>query len=68
MSQLVMKGIPLPENVASELVGSLIADVYAVIRKDSQSESGPRKLLQWLLSTEGQAFVKQSGYVPILRM
>jgi len=122
MSQLVMRGTPLPENVASELVGRLmstvfldlsqnndgiaysvryyehfmagsartrtikidgvapnretiedgtypyIADVYAVIRKDSQSESGPRKLLQWLLSTEGQAVVKQSGYVPIPRM
>jgi len=47
---------------------SYIADVYAVIRKDSQSESGPRKLLKWLLSTEGQAVVKQSGYIPIPRM
>jgi len=43
----------------------LIAEVYAVIRKDAAMDSPQRKLYLWLLSEEGQSVVKQSGYVPI---
>ncbi len=42
-----------------------VAEVYAVIRHDSDANAPPRRLLEWLLTLEGQSVVKQSGYVPI---
>lgn len=43
----------------------LVADVYAVIRKDEAPGSPARNLLEWILSDEGQKAVAKSGYVPI---
>ena len=40
-------------------------EVYAVIRKDLSRDSKIYKLREWLLSPEGQAVVKESGYVPL---
>jgi phosphate transport system substrate-binding protein len=42
------------------------AEVYVVIRKDLNPESNAYKLRDWLLGTDGQDVVKESGYVPIL--
>lgn len=41
-------------------------EVYAVIRGDLDPESNARKLRDWLLSSAGQAVVKESGYVPVV--
>jgi len=42
-----------------------ITKVYVVTRKGLEPEFGAARLKQWLLSAEGQAVVKESGYVPI---
>ncbi len=55
---------PTEETIANGTY-PYIANVYAVIRREASPDSGPRKLLQWLLTDEGQAVVKQSGYVPL---
>jgi len=38
---------------------------YAVIRKDSPSDSVERKLIDWLLTDEGQAVAVRAGYIPL---
>jgi len=43
----------------------LTEDVCAVIRKDEPKDSGVRKMIEWLLSAEGQKVVERGGYVPI---
>jgi phosphate transport system substrate-binding protein len=42
-------------------------DVLAAYREDQALESPAMKLLHWLLSPEGQAVVRESGYVPITK-
>jgi len=42
-----------------------ITDVYAVIRKNTPPASSAVRLRDWLLTPEGQALVKESGYVPL---
>lgn len=39
--------------------------VYAVLRSGLGPDSGAIKLRDWLLSSEGQAVVRESGYVPL---
>jgi len=39
-------------------------DVFVVTRKDLDSTAPARRLRDWLRSTEGQAVVRESGYVP----
>ncbi|MEI8196341.1 MAG: substrate-binding domain-containing protein [Phycisphaerae bacterium] len=43
----------------------LVAPVYAAYREGDPSDSPGMKLLAWLLSPEGQAIVRESGYVPV---
>lgn len=38
---------------------------YAVLRKDSPEDSPERRLLNWLLSPEGQALAEEAGYVSL---
>lgn len=38
---------------------------YAVIRKDSPKDSDVRKIVEWILTDEGQALMEESGYVKI---
>lgn len=38
---------------------------YAVFKKSEATDSKARKLLQWILSDEGQKLAEQSGYVPL---
>lgn len=39
--------------------------VYAVIREGEPDNSPGKKLLNWLVSDEGQAVVRESGYIPL---
>ncbi len=41
-----------------------VTEVYAVVRKSLRTASNAYRLRDWLLSSEGQAAVKESGYVP----
>lgn len=43
----------------------LTTEVYAVIRKDTPENHPARKLMNWIISDEGQQAVDSSGYVPI---
>jgi len=38
---------------------------YAVIRKDSPKDSNERKVVEWILTEEGQTLMGESGYVKI---
>lgn len=38
---------------------------YAVLRKDEPKDSPARKLLSWLIETEGQRLAEEAGYVPL---
>lgn len=38
---------------------------YAVIRKDTPADSPARKLIDWLLTDEGQTLAVRSGYIPL---
>ena len=42
-----------------------VTPVYAVIRKGTPKTSSAVRLRDWLLTEEGQAVVKESGYVPM---
>lgn len=55
---------PTFESIASDAY-PFVAPVYAVYREDQPAGSPARMLLRWLLSIEGQAVVRESGYVPI---
>lgn len=39
-------------------------DFYAVVRADEPADSPARKVMAWLLTTDGQKAVKDAGYVP----
>ena len=39
-------------------------DVYAVLRSDLPKDSLAHQLRDWLLSSEGQVLIEESGYVP----
>lgn len=41
------------------------AAYYAVLKKSEAEGGSARKLLKWLLSTEGQGIVSKSGFVPV---
>jgi phosphate transport system substrate-binding protein len=43
----------------------LVADVYAVTRKDAAADSPGPRFRDWLLSPDGQGVVAKSGYVPL---
>ena len=38
---------------------------YAVMRKTETADSGSRKLLDWILSSDGQKLAEKAGYVPL---
>jgi len=42
-----------------------VTSVYAVIRRDAGEDSGAVKIRDWLLSSEGQEVIRESGYVPL---
>jgi phosphate transport system substrate-binding protein len=55
---------PTPETILSGKY-PYVADVYAAYRADEPAGSPAMKLLEWLLSPEGQATVRESGYAPV---
>lgn len=54
---------PNPQSIASDHY-PLTTKVYAAYRAKEPADSPGMKLLAWLLSPEGQAVVRESGYVP----
>ena len=56
--------LPSAETISSRTY-PLVAEVYLVSRLDLQPDSPAARLRDWLLTPEGQAVVKKSGYIPI---
>lgn len=54
---------PTPQTIASRKY-PLVTEVYAAYRQSDSADSPGIKLLNWLLSDEGQAVIRESGYVP----
>lgn len=54
---------PTAETIASGKY-PLVADVFAAYRAGEAADSPAMKMLNWLISEEGQAVIKESGYVP----
>jgi phosphate transport system substrate-binding protein len=42
-----------------------VTSVYAIVRKPPHEDSRALEIRDWLLSPEGQAVVRESGYVPL---
>jgi phosphate transport system substrate-binding protein len=62
---LAVDGImPTKQNIAAETY-PLCTYYYAVIRKDLPPDHPARKLVQWLLTDEGQKLAQSAGYVPL---
>jgi len=55
---------PTPDTIRNRTY-PFVTEVYAVVRKDQPAESSAVRLRDWLLTPEGQALVKESGYVPL---
>ncbi len=53
---------PTSENIAAELYPFTVK-FYAVTRKNASENS--KRLVEWLLSAEGQTLIARSGYVPL---
>jgi phosphate transport system substrate-binding protein len=58
--------VPTSKNIADRSY-PLTTEVYAVIRKGMRNDHSGVLLRDWLLSANGQAVVKESGYVPVER-
>jgi phosphate transport system substrate-binding protein len=66
VKMLSLNGVyPSRENIRSGAY-PVVAEFYAVYRADNQNPN-VTALIDWLLSTEGQALIESCGYVPLLR-
>ena len=54
---------PSPENIQNREY-PIISEFYAVYRKDNSNENIP-KLVNWILSDEGQQIIEDTGYIRI---
>ena len=55
---------PTPETIANRKY-PFVSEVFVVTRADLPPAAPARRLRDWLLSPEGQAVVRESGYVPL---
>ena len=65
VKMIAIEGVqPTSATIASRAY-PLAAEVYVITRKGTPSTSTAAMLRDWLLSADGQAVVKASGYVPV---
>lgn len=61
---LSLNGVyPSAENIRNGTY-PVIAKFYAIYRADNENENVPR-LIEWILSDEGQTLIEETGYVRI---
>ncbi len=56
--------LPTPETIRNRTY-PYVTEVYAVVRADEKPAGPALRLRDWLLTPEGQALIKESGYVPL---
>jgi len=61
---LAVDGVMPAYNTIQSREYPYTTEVYAVVRKSSNKDSAELRLRDWLLTDEGQAVVRESGYVP----
>lgn len=62
---IAIDGVEPTSATISSRTYPLAAEVYVVTRKDAPAGSPALAYRDWLLSSDGQRVVKQSGYVPV---
>jgi len=62
---LSINGIEPNSKTIADRIYPYVAELYAVIRSDLPQDNLAYKLYEWIQSEEGQAVIKESGYVPI---
>lgn len=64
IKMLSLDGVyPNAENIRNKTY-PIVGEIYAVYRKDNENENVPR-LIDWMLSEEGQKIIEESGYIGI---
>ncbi len=64
VKMLSLNGVyPSRENIANRSY-PVVAEFYAIYRRDNENENIPR-LIDWILSEEGQTLIERSGYTSI---
>ena len=64
VKMLALNGVyPSKENIKNGTY-PIIAKFYAIYRKDNDNEN-VQKLIDWILSREGQSIIEKSGYISI---
>ena len=64
VKMLKLNGVyPSAENIQNRTY-PIVAQFYAIYRTDYENENIPR-VIDWLLSPEGQTLIEESGYVKI---
>jgi phosphate transport system substrate-binding protein len=64
VKMLSLNGVdPSAENIQNGTY-PVIAKFYAIYRADNENENVPR-LIEWILSDEGQTLIEETGYVRI---
>ena len=65
VKMLKLNGVyPSAENIQNRTY-PIVAQFYAIYRADNDNENIPR-LIDWILSPEGQTLIEESGYVKIV--
>ena len=65
---LAINGIEANSKTIADRTYPYVAEVYAIIRSDLSKKNTAYKLYKWLQSKDGQAVVKESGYIPIKKI
>ena len=65
LKMCAVNGIAPSDDTIRNRTYPYVTDVYAVVRNNTPADSPAVRLRDWLLTPEGQAVVKESGYVPL---
>ena len=64
VKMLSLNGIsPTKENIKNRSY-PVVTEFYAIYRADNTNENVPR-LIEWILSEEGQSLIEESGYTAV---
>ena len=65
---LAINGIEPNRKTIADKIYPYVAEVYVIIRSDLPKKNPAYKLYKWLQDKDGQAVIKESGYIPIKKL